>query len=109
MSTSRVLAAASSVETIAPKFATDTGRLVECVAPVETPFEQRLRDLQIGRLLFGVSYRTSPTTTLNWNVEVGATDDAADVRTTLRIPFTFNAYDVKAMLEKKSGRSMYQA
>ncbi|MEH3120840.1 MAG: hypothetical protein PGN16_02505 [Sphingomonas phyllosphaerae] len=50
------------------------------------------RDLQIGRLLFGVSYRTSPTTTLNWNVEVGATDDAADVRTTLRIPFTFNAY-----------------
>lgn len=50
------------------------------------------RDLQIGRLLFGVSYRTSPTTTLNWNVEVGATGDAADVRTTLRIPFTFNAY-----------------
>jgi hypothetical protein len=25
-------------------------------------------------------------------VEVGATDDAADVRTTLRIPFTFTAY-----------------
>jgi hypothetical protein len=50
------------------------------------------RDLQIGRLLFGVSYRTSPSTTLNWNVEVGATDDAADVRTTLRIPFTFTAY-----------------
>ncbi len=50
------------------------------------------RDLQIGRLLFGVSYRTSPSTTINWNVEVGATDDAADVRTTLRIPFTFNAY-----------------
>ncbi len=50
------------------------------------------RDLQIGRLLLGVSYRTSPSTTINWNVEVGATDDAADVRTTLRIPFTFTAY-----------------
>ncbi|WP_028966432.1 hypothetical protein [Sphingomonas phyllosphaerae] len=56
------------------------------------PMTAESRDLQIGRLLFGVSYRTSPTTTLNWNVEVGATDDAADVRTTLRIPFTFNAY-----------------
>lgn len=50
------------------------------------------RDLQIGRLLFGVSYRTTPTTTINWNVEVGATDDASDVRTTLRIPFTFDAF-----------------
>jgi hypothetical protein len=50
------------------------------------------RDLQIGRLLFGVSYRTTPSTTINWNVEVGATDDAADVRTTLRVPFTFDAF-----------------
>jgi hypothetical protein len=50
------------------------------------------RDLQIGRFLFGVSYRTSPKTTINWNVEVGATDDAADVRTTLRIPYTFDAF-----------------
>lgn len=50
------------------------------------------RSLQLGRFLFGVSYRTSPRTTLNWNVEVGATNDAADVRTTLRIPFTFDAF-----------------
>lgn len=50
------------------------------------------RDLQIGRLLFGVSYRTTPTTTINWNVEIGATDDASDVRTTLRIPFTFDTF-----------------
>ncbi|MBB6229460.1 putative coiled-coil protein SlyX [Polymorphobacter multimanifer] len=57
--------------------------------PTTTPFDSELRDLQIGRLLFGVSYRTSPSTTINWNVEVGATQDAADVRTTLRIPFSF--------------------
>ncbi len=50
------------------------------------------RDLQLGRFLFGVSYRTSPSTTINWNVEVGATNDASSVRTTLRIPFTFDAF-----------------
>ena len=53
------------------------------------PFENRLRDLQVGRLLLGVSYRASPSTTINWNVEIGATQDAPDVRTTLRIPFSF--------------------
>lgn len=49
----------------------------------------KTRDLQLGRFLFGVSYRISPRTTINWNVEVGATEDASDVRTTLRIPFSF--------------------
>jgi hypothetical protein len=52
----------------------------------------KTRSLQIGRLMFGVSYRTSPRTTINWNVEAGVTDDATDLRTTLRIPFTFNAF-----------------
>lgn len=50
------------------------------------------RDLQLGRFLFGVSYRTSPSTTINWNVEVGATNDAANVRRSLRIPFTIDAF-----------------
>ncbi len=45
------------------------------------------RDLQIGRLLFGVTYRASDFATLNWTVEFGATDDAPDVRTVLRVPF----------------------
>lgn len=44
------------------------------------------RDLQIGRLLFGVTYRLTDRASLNWSVEVGATEDAADVRTVLRIP-----------------------
>ena len=56
------------------------------------PQNTKTRDLQLGRFLFGVSYRTSPRTTINWNVEVGATDDATDVRTTLRIPFSFDAF-----------------
>ena len=45
------------------------------------------RDLQIGRFLFGVTYRASDRASINWSVEVGATDDAPDVRTVLRIPF----------------------
>lgn len=54
------------------------------------PIESKTRDLQIGRFLFGIGYRVTPRTTINWTVEMGATDDASDVRTTLRIPFTLN-------------------
>jgi hypothetical protein len=53
---------------------------------------RKTRDLQLGRFLFGVSYRVSPRTTVNWNVELGATDDATDVRTSLRIPFVLDAF-----------------
>lgn len=48
------------------------------------------RDQQVGRFLFGVGYRVNPRTTINWTVEMGATDDASDIRTTLRIPFNLN-------------------
>ena len=44
------------------------------------------RDLQIGRFLFGVTYRVTDRASLNWSVEVGATEDATDLRTVLRIP-----------------------
>ena len=55
--------------------------------PNDPPFiEATSRDLQIGRFLFGVTYRVSDTVNLNWAVEIGATDDATDVRTVLRIP-----------------------
>ncbi len=50
------------------------------------PVTTRSRDLQIGRLLFGVTYRLSGRASVNWAVEVGATEDAPDLRTTLRIP-----------------------
>ena len=46
----------------------------------------RSRDLQIGRFLFGVTYRVTDRASLNWSVEVGATEDATDLRTVLRIP-----------------------
>ena len=47
------------------------------------------RELQLGRLLFGVTYRINDRTSLNWAVEVGATEDAPDLRTSLRVPFIF--------------------
>ena len=51
-----------------------------------TPLEADSRDLQLGRLLFGVTYRATERSTINWSVEVGATRDATDLRTVLRIP-----------------------
>lgn len=53
--------------------------------------EDTSRDLQIGRLLFGVTYRVTDRASINWSVEMGATDDAADVRSILRIPLVLLA------------------
>lgn len=50
------------------------------------PIDQTGRDLQLGRFLFGVTYRVTDRASVNWSVEVGATDDAPDVRTVLRLP-----------------------
>ena len=51
-------------------------------------FRSTARQMQLGRLLLGVTYRMSDRASLNWSVEVGATDDATDLRTVLRIPLT---------------------
>lgn len=52
--------------------------------------ENTTRDLQIGQFVFGVSYRLANQRTLNWNVEIGATNDAPAVVTTFRIPMGFD-------------------
>jgi hypothetical protein len=58
----------------------------------DPPFtEDTSRDLQLGRLLFGVTYRATERASINWSVEVGATDDATDVRSVLRIPLVLLA------------------
>jgi hypothetical protein len=44
------------------------------------------RDLQLGRLLLGVTYRATQRASINWSVEIGATEDATDLRTSLRVP-----------------------
>ncbi len=50
------------------------------------PVTATSRDLQLGRLLFGVTYRVSDRINFNWAVEVGATEDATDLRTVIRLP-----------------------
>jgi hypothetical protein len=53
--------------------------------------ETTSRDLQVGRLLMGVTYRVTNRASINWTVEVGATEDAPDVRTVLRVPIVLLA------------------
>lgn len=40
----------------------------------------------VGALMAGASYRFSPSTSMNFNVEIGATREAPDVRVGLRVP-----------------------
>ncbi|MBY9063607.1 transporter [Sphingomonas yunnanensis] len=60
--------------------------LIEPTAAWPGERETISRDLQIGRFLFGVTYRVTDRASLNWSVEVGATEDATDLRTVLRVP-----------------------
>lgn len=60
------------------------------IETIGDPIISKTRDLQFGRFLFGISYRVTDRTTINWSVEIGATQDAPDVRTILRIPIAIN-------------------
>jgi len=53
---------------------------------VGLPVESESRDLQVGRFLFGMTYRVNDRTSVNWSLEVGATRDATNMRSVLRIP-----------------------
>ncbi|MGF1610354.1 MAG: transporter [Kiloniellales bacterium] len=48
--------------------------------------------LDVGSLLFGMSYRVSPDFRLNLNTKVGVTEDAPDVSITLRAPISFELF-----------------
>ena len=61
-------------------------RLMNPTAANPGTTSQTSRDLQLGRFLFGMTYRVSDRASVNWSVEVGATQDATDLRTVLRIP-----------------------
>jgi hypothetical protein len=75
-------------------FGTTTTMRLEQTSPTgalsySLPFDVKSRDLQLGRYLFGVTYRVNEHTTVNWAVEVGATNDSPSIHTSLRIPLTF--------------------
>ncbi|MEH3048201.1 transporter [Sphingomonas adhaesiva] len=61
-------------------------RLIEPTANWPGTMTSTSRDLQVGRLLFGVTYRVTDRSSINWSVELGATEDATDLRTVLRVP-----------------------
>lgn len=68
-------------------FGTRTRTVLTDPGPTDPgPTWQKSRSLQVGRLLFGVTYRATDRASINWSVEVGATQDAPDVHTVLRIP-----------------------
>lgn len=46
-------------------------------------------ELQVGALLFGMSYRVNESFALNGNFEFGVTGDSPDMRFVLRVPLTF--------------------
>jgi hypothetical protein len=52
-----------------------------------TPFTSNSGSAEVGALMLGLSYAATPTTSLNFNVEAGVTNDAPDVHLSLRIPF----------------------
>lgn len=48
--------------------------------------------LQIGSLLYGMSYRVSDAIRVNFDLELGVTEDAPDVRGTLRVPVDVTSF-----------------
>lgn len=68
-----------------------TTELLEPTPQWPGPRDLTSRDLQIGRLLFGVTCRATERASINWSVEIGATEDTTDLRTTLRVPIVLLA------------------
>lgn len=60
------------------------GKTTQNGAPLANSTTQHL-----GSLLFGVAYRVSPRTNINFSVAAGLTEAAPDVQVTLRVPMRF--------------------
>ena len=68
---------------------TTTQAIVEEGAEPAEAVTQTSRDLQVGRFLFGTTYKVDERMSVNFGLEAGLTDDATDLRVMLRIPFVF--------------------
>ena len=66
-------------------FGTET--TTRALAEGAQPVVRTSRDLQVGRFLFGGTYKVNKSTSVNFGIEAGLTDDATDLRMTVRIPF----------------------
>jgi hypothetical protein len=75
-----------------PRFSYSLGYSHSYVMPTETELNttnQRSTELQVGSLQLGMSFRATEHLTLAYGVDVGVTNDAPDVRVSLRTPFSF--------------------
>lgn len=73
-----------------PRFSYSLGYSHSYITETETEINgttQRSVPLQVGTLQFGMSFRATPRLTLSTGVDIGVTDDAPDVRVSLRAPF----------------------
>ena len=62
----------------------------EISTPGNNPVDTRTSSLQVGSLLFGLSHKTGSRSSLNVNLEIGATADAPDVVLTVSLPIAFD-------------------
>lgn len=75
-----------------PRFSYSLGYKHNWIRPTETELNNTVEksdDLQVGSLLFGLSYRINDRFTLNGNFDFGVTEDAPDMRFILRVPIAF--------------------
>lgn len=75
-----------------PRFSFSLGYKHSYIFPTSTQLNDITEDsdeLQVGALLFGLSYLLNDRFSLNGNFEFGVTEDAPDMRFVLRVPVTF--------------------
>jgi outer membrane protein assembly factor BamA len=73
-----------------PRFSYSLGYSHSYITETDTEINgttQRSAPLQVGTLQFGMSFRATQRLTISTGVDVGVTDDAPDVRVSLRTPF----------------------
>jgi hypothetical protein len=73
-----------------PRFSFSLGYRHSYIFPTRTEVAntiQKSDKIQVGGLLFGMSYRVTERQTLNFGFEFGVTEDAPDVAISIRMPF----------------------
>lgn len=69
------------------------GTETEIVAPLPAgKREEKSNTLHLGSFLFGMGYRVADNVGVNLDMEIGATDDAPDMRAFIRVPIAFNLF-----------------
>lgn len=69
------------------------GTETEIVAPPPSgKREEKSNSLHLGSFLFGMGYRVADNVGVNLDMEIGATDDAPDMRAFIRVPIAFNLF-----------------